>query len=967
MRPPPLPSPKADVGGGSSDGGAKPATGSVKQVNGTKAEKERTGRQSFSCAECRRLKLKCSREWPCSSCEKRGCAQICPNGEMRTGKGKRLILADTAELHQRISLLEVALAQSHAKHSSTPHPLLKSPYLFSPRDSNTQIYPRPNIKVEGQLSPVGDELVEGAFGTLTIGEEGQAKFVGSFAGSEYLREEIESSEEGSSPSMVSNVLLQTPSNMEHNGGYQHPLITPPATANAESNRVQLGTDHHDDGLGLHPDLFAGGDNQAHSLDQLRMELPDYNNEGKLLIESYWENVNWQYQPIPKAMFDNDHLVTSYDTETSPNAHKMACVFLVMAIGAMFDLNRPPFHPRGEHLFRLGRSCINVIGLEHSSPATIQALHLMGTYILNDKRGNGAELFWPIIGTAVKIAQSLGLHRDGASFGLSPYEVEERRQVWWELVTYDRLQALCFGRPCATSNKWSDTKIPEGSDSMGDEDGFHRAKYTLISMMERVIDIQTQASLTSYQAIIQLDSELREFKSTLPEQLLPTVAIQDLPLDSSVNPHLVIHRLGIRLQIAQMRLLLNRPLFAKALQENPDDPSRSKLGQSFVALFESAQEIVQLVKILVIYHPSLVARWWFFWFHAFSSAVCLAAVVIQAPSCAFASPSFHCMSIVCDISHAAREGCRAKKGLPILLRLRRRAHEALSAATKSRKIAATNPAPEEDDLSHLAGSIKLRRIQGSSHKRSSSSPSHPGTGPNGETTPSPQSGSSVATSTTLAEPFMHEGIVPTFPGNVLIPSQPYPIHQPMHTPSTWVSDDPIHQYINSSVSPATSYNTNRNGFLVDISQAHQFPQMQGQEQSPLNNYVDQRASIGSGSVNGHSVIYGNGSSPECVDMDMSMALGMRYPLNGGIPLEMNTSIVINMNDQDLNHGQYQSSKGPEDFQLQNGYTNHSPDANPDGNGNQRLQGNGNVMFSNPNGNEGEMFGFNFEDFVNQMSG
>jgi hypothetical protein len=30
--------------------------------------------------------------------------------------------------------------------------------------------------------------------------------------------------------------------------------------------------------------------------------------------------------------------------------------------------------------------------------------------------------------------------------------------------------------------------------------------------------------------------------------------------------------------------------------------------SFLALYESAQEIVQLVKQLVIYHPSLVARW-----------------------------------------------------------------------------------------------------------------------------------------------------------------------------------------------------------------------------------------------------------------------------------------------------------------------------------------------------------------------
>jgi hypothetical protein len=28
---------------------------------------------------------------------------------------------------------------------------------------------------------------------------------------------------------------------------------------------------------------------------------------------------------------------------------------------------------------------------------------------------------------------LGLHRDGTAFGLSEYEIAERRQVWWEVV------------------------------------------------------------------------------------------------------------------------------------------------------------------------------------------------------------------------------------------------------------------------------------------------------------------------------------------------------------------------------------------------------------------------------------------------------------------------------------------------------------------------------------------------------
>lgn len=96
------------------------------------------------------------------------------------------------------------------------------------------------------------------------------------------------------------------------------------------------------------------------------------------------------------MFDDDHLVHAYDTTSAPNAHKLACVFLVMAIGVMFDLQRPPctsllcsqltiVDPRGERLFLLGRACLSAVGFEHSSPATVQALLLCGTFILNDKR------------------------------------------------------------------------------------------------------------------------------------------------------------------------------------------------------------------------------------------------------------------------------------------------------------------------------------------------------------------------------------------------------------------------------------------------------------------------------------------------------------------------------------------------------------------------------------------------------
>ncbi|KAK4683662.1 hypothetical protein P7C73_g6572, partial [Tremellales sp. Uapishka_1] len=553
-----------------------------KTASSGKAEKEKSQRPAYSCAECRRLKLKCSREWPCTSCEKRGCAQICPKGEMRTGKGKRcgltsqifrtshtdpldrLILANTEELHHRISLLEVALAKAHSESHATPHPLLSSAYLFAPRDAARPYPQRP--KADFDALGEEDDVVDSAFGTLTIGVEGEARFVGSFAGSEYLKEEED--DQVSSPDQ----LLSQPAAQE----------TPPASADDPwTKKTTPKAAYSESGQALHDSFLvaANGRSEMSDIEALRERLPDWEKEGRDLVECYWENVNWMYQILPRPMFDQDHLMNAYDIASPANPHKLACVFLVMAIGVMFDLNRVPF------------------------------------------------------------------------------------------------------------------------------------------------------------------------KQSLPETLLPNIPIQELPFDIMIHPHLVIHRLGIRLLVAQTRLLLNRPSFARALKDNPSDPSHSKFGASFVALYESAQEIVQLVKQLVIYHPSLVARWWFFWFHAFSSAVCLSAIAIRAPSCAFASPSFNGMSIVCEISAAAREGCRAKNGLPILIRLRKRAQAALAAVSRSHKAKTTvQSSGDEDDLSHLSSSAKLRRVGSSPPQKRISL----GT-PTATAVPSPHSAGSAATSTTLIDP------------------------------------------------------------------------------------------------------------------------------------------------------------------------------------------------------------------------
>jgi hypothetical protein len=49
-------------------------------------------------------------------------------------------------------------------------------------------------------------------------------------------------------------------------------------------------------------------------------------------------------------------------------------------------------------------------------------------------------------------------------------------------------------------------------------------------------------------------------------------------------------------------------------------------------------------------------------HAFSAAVCLGAICIDAPASAFAAPAYMSLVTACDLAQAATEGSKAKGGL-----------------------------------------------------------------------------------------------------------------------------------------------------------------------------------------------------------------------------------------------------------------------------------------------------------------
>ncbi|KAK2809888.1 hypothetical protein FQN49_008580, partial [Arthroderma sp. PD_2] len=70
-----------------------------------------------------------------------------------------------------------------------------------------------------------------------------------------------------------------------------------------------------------------------------------------------------------------------------------------------------------------------------------------------------QTLWVLGGVAMRIAQRIGLHRDGARFGLPIFEIEMRRRLWWQALCFDSLCGELSGMGVSIAKMSWDTKLP----------------------------------------------------------------------------------------------------------------------------------------------------------------------------------------------------------------------------------------------------------------------------------------------------------------------------------------------------------------------------------------------------------------------------------------------------------------------------------------------------------------------------
>ncbi|KZZ93872.1 Transcription factor [Moelleriella libera RCEF 2490] len=103
-----------------------------------------------------------------------------------------------------------------------------------------------------------------------------------------------------------------------------------------------------------------------------------------------------------------------------------------------------------------QALVNASWLKTTSLSVLQAYTL---FLLAVRSQVDPDTFWSLTGIAMRLAQRMGVHRDGEDLGLPPFEVQMRRRLFWQLLPLDSFAGQVSGTGILISPDSWDTKRP----------------------------------------------------------------------------------------------------------------------------------------------------------------------------------------------------------------------------------------------------------------------------------------------------------------------------------------------------------------------------------------------------------------------------------------------------------------------------------------------------------------------------
>ncbi|KAL5485157.1 hypothetical protein ACEPAI_7799 [Sanghuangporus weigelae] len=615
-----------------------------------------------SCADCRRLKLKCDKKIPCSSCVRRGAEILCPLG-VRGGisQNSRSTLMNTSShfserwkskatlLSERIRALEDALTvESEARGGSGSHPLLDEELLeikqcLSDDESDGDDYE------EAQA----DQLL-GAFGTLSIDESRIIRYLGPAASESALLMEV----------------------LENSAPPRLPITS------SESGHLSREITHSSRSFPFAP-LFLDQSEES-LLSQLISYLPPFE-RATALYEAFFRNLSWFASPVERSCFVSEIVPMFYPRRKpalpgnihADHAHDLALLFALFACGAAGDLTQSPSNDEAVQYHTLAKAAMGVKSIMHGASLTgVQTLYLLGAYDIYTGQKKSQEDAWKMVTLGSCMAATIGLHRDPSRWGFDAKMIERRRRVFWEIYLIDTWRSLESGRPsifrpCVVDCEFpSDTFATIGEDGEVIESVGHWRYRFLRDIATDICEKVTSARPLKYRDVLELDRKIRDFP-------LHPFAVKHRPQDLGVDEEFhKIYPLVTAWNKEESLMYIHRNFFARAILDFPDSPMRSPFAASFLATYRSACNVMRVCRENMHLTYLTILRVWHVWSLCLTSGVIAGAVASLGTSVSFATSAFVELEYTIALFENFCDHKLAKYGLHLLRRLREKAIVAL---------------------------------------------------------------------------------------------------------------------------------------------------------------------------------------------------------------------------------------------------------------------------------------------------
>ncbi|KAF9879323.1 hypothetical protein CkaCkLH20_02866 [Colletotrichum karsti] len=173
-------------------------------------------------------------------------------------------------------------------------------------------------------------------------------------------------------------------------------------------------------------------------------LPDYQT-ARQLSNAYFENVHAQYPFLHEQTFREWEAALADPSEAAAawNLGFLPLYFLnmVYAVGATL---LPNMGYAAEQLYASAMLYIDDI-ISHDNLESIQAVLCCAVYSIRSTKGIS---HWKLAGQALRQCINLGYHRDHKRFksGVSPFQQEMRKRVFWSAYVMECAAAVMLGRP-----------------------------------------------------------------------------------------------------------------------------------------------------------------------------------------------------------------------------------------------------------------------------------------------------------------------------------------------------------------------------------------------------------------------------------------------------------------------------------------------------------------------------------------